>query len=449
MMHAEPVASDPLDASRLDRWLWSRARREWLTSLRAAMTGCSTRVELEAAPFWRREGPRLDRLMTRVQTGAPGTGRPPWQSAWPEAPPRGGGRAEDLGCLRLVHWNILKGIAFAEILAVLEENSCLRSPDILLLNEIDVGMARSGNRHVAAELGARLGMHWAFLPNYLELTKGPGREADAPGENRIGLHGLAILTRRPPRRLRPAPLPECFDMFAFAEKRYGRRAGLLALPASGPVVGSVHLEVRGTPACRARQMGALLATLERELAAGSLLDDPPRTPAVIGAGTAGGGILPPSPPVVLGGDLNTHTFVRGSLGAKARGYLRILRLSRDALAQQLSEPWRAGREPLFGLLERHGFAWAPFNDCRPTAAEMLGRIEEVGGCFRGVQRAFLAPLGGGSRRIPLRLDWFAGRGVTLAADAAPVTVGEPSLDDVPSDHLPITLDIAWPTGQPD
>jgi hypothetical protein len=44
--------------------------------------------------------------------------------------------------------------------------------DIVLLSELDVGMARSGNRHTVAELAGDLGMGYAFGVEYVELGLG-------------------------------------------------------------------------------------------------------------------------------------------------------------------------------------------------------------------------------------------------------------------------------------
>ncbi len=54
--------------------------------------------------------------------------------------------------LRVTSWNIQRGHAIDGIKAFLQEHAILRYADIILLNEVDLGMARSGNRHVAAEI---------------------------------------------------------------------------------------------------------------------------------------------------------------------------------------------------------------------------------------------------------------------------------------------------------
>ena len=52
----------------------------------------------------------------------------------------------------------------------------LGAADVLLLTEIDCGLGRSGNRNVARELAAALGMSYVFGPSYLTLGGRLGRE---------------------------------------------------------------------------------------------------------------------------------------------------------------------------------------------------------------------------------------------------------------------------------
>ncbi|MFP4033108.1 MAG: endonuclease/exonuclease/phosphatase family protein [Desulfococcaceae bacterium] len=73
----------------------------------------------------------------------------------------------------------------AEVLAELD-------PDLVALQEVDVGQARSHGRDQAAELGAALGMHAHFFP---VLRKGPA------------CYGLAVLSRPPFLRARNTLLP--------------------------------------------------------------------------------------------------------------------------------------------------------------------------------------------------------------------------------------------------
>jgi endonuclease/exonuclease/phosphatase family metal-dependent hydrolase len=393
----------------LQRWLDDPEFEAYLREVVAEMQRLPTAASLQASQFWRREGRRIERILATVHAGGPASD-PGGQEALAAAPP----------VRRLVHWNVYKGVALDEIARRLREDPALRGADAVLLNEIDVGMARSSNLHGAAELGRRLGLHWAFVPSYLELTKGPGADALAPGANRLGLHGVAVLTRRPPRALRAGPLPEAFDTFAFSEKRYGRRTALLAALGGGLVVGSAHLEVRGTPAGRRAQAAALVEAVEA-----FTRDEAQQGRAVRG--------------VILAGDLNTHTFARGGLRRGLGGLARIALTPRGRLHRQLMEPWRGGREPLFEELRRAGFDWERHNDRRPTAAENLERVEELEllpRALRATARALLR------RRVPLRLDWFAARGLpTAARPRRAATEGEWPPGPWPSDHLPIVLDL--------
>ena len=48
--------------------------------------------------------------------------------------------------------------------------------DVTLLSELDIGMARSGNRHTVAALSERLDAGYAFGVEYVELGLGDNRE---------------------------------------------------------------------------------------------------------------------------------------------------------------------------------------------------------------------------------------------------------------------------------
>jgi endonuclease/exonuclease/phosphatase family metal-dependent hydrolase len=157
--------------------------------------------------------------------------------------------------VRIVQWNIEKGRRFDAILEQLKNDDILRWADVILLNEADCGMNRSGNRHVAQCLADALGMNMAFAPAHFELTKGVGEELDLAGENKESLQGNAVLSRYPILECCITPLPNCFEPYEFSEKRYGRRNCIwarLQLGTRSLWAGAVHLEVRNTPQCRAK-----------------------------------------------------------------------------------------------------------------------------------------------------------------------------------------------------
>ena len=330
--------------------------------------------------------------------------------------------------VRLVQWNLEKGARFDAIAERLARDPVLRWDDVVLLNEADHGMARSGNRHVARELASALGMHMAVGAAHLELTKGTGAELEVEGENAASLQGNAVLSRFPILSARVAPLPTCFEPYHFHEKRYGRRACLWAeLDVGGRAwrIGAVHLEVRDTPRCRARQVAALLAD-----------------PAAPGIG-----------PCLIGGDLNCNGFSRGTRARTLAALWRLTARDPDRVAAELLRPDR-GREPLFDVLRAGGFEWERLNAPGATAWAPLDALEDawlLPAWLRRALQARLRPYGGYLR---LKLDWIAGRGVdplgdrevidraTGAASRAPGAVELPLAGpERLSDHLPIHVDL--------
>ena len=240
-------------------------------------------------------------------------------------------RAEaPMGLARVLVWNVERGRAperWTEIAAV-------RAADILLLCEVDDGMARSHNLDIAAELARRLEMFYAYTPSYFELTRGTRAERLATRGllNARGLHGNAILSRWPLRDVRRVPLPVEYDWFRHYERRIGTRVALRATldGARGALTVAVaHLEAFATPAQRARQMRVLLRNL----------DDAPRA--------------------IVGGDFNTLGVLPSWSGA-----FRLLRqIARDEhrLTRSVVE-----HEPLFSEAERAGFSWDGLNAGAPT-----------------------------------------------------------------------------------
>ncbi|MCX5513603.1 endonuclease/exonuclease/phosphatase family protein [Kaistia algarum] len=104
-------------------------------------------------------------------------------------------RVPDTGTLRVAAWNAerLKHAApSADLVRAV-------GPDVLLLSEADIGMARSGNRHTVADLAAALDMGYAYGVEFLELGIGDERESEwHRGErNDVGFHGNAVLSRLP------------------------------------------------------------------------------------------------------------------------------------------------------------------------------------------------------------------------------------------------------------
>lgn len=348
----------------------------------------------------------------------------------PELYPSPGAKPRLQAFIRVVQWNIEKGKAFDGLVEILSQHPVLKYADLIFLNEVDDGMARSGNRHVARELGARLHMHVAFAPAHLELTKGWGDDVNVPGENRGGRQGNAVLSRYPFGEVRIVDLPAEFELFEFAEKRFGRRIALVAevLIDGKPLIAiSVHLEVRTTPRGRARQMAALMRTLDRWSMSG---------------------------PALLAGDLNTHTFRRGTRWRTIRSTARLLLASPPRLKQRLLHPHRSGDEPLFTLLEQYGFEIDAFNSSQPTHRSYLTTLEDADHLPAPIRSWVLQRLARYDHRLDMKLDWMAGRRVsalrsgevidaaTGIASLCPQAISSLVARGRPlSDHAPIVADI--------
>ena len=198
----------------------------------------------------------------------------------------------------------------------------LRGADVVLLTEADIGMARSGNRHTVRDLAEALGMGWAYGVEFVELGLGDARECQwhADEDNRVGLHGNAILSRHP--LLDPVIIPLDAGGTWFAgrsgnQRRLGGRMAIAArLDTPRPLwLVAAHLESHSDAADRGRQGERLVAAIDR--------------------------LVPAGAGVVLGGDFNT-TEIAGSLDAP------------EAV------------EPLFAVLRDAGFDWHRCNAPGPT-----------------------------------------------------------------------------------
>ena len=296
-------------------------------------------------------------------------------------------RAEPLGVTaRVVAWNLQRGKHLDAASVLLEQTGA----DVMLLSELDWGMARSGQHHTAAALADRLDCGYGYAVEYLELGLGDDdeRERYAGQLNEVGYHGNAILSRAP--LIRPALVRLEADGGWFdgrrGERRIGGRTAVLAtIPMGGHdvVFASVHLESHSHPDQRAAQIEALLTGLES-----------------YGPGT----------PVLVGGDLNTF-----SLDPADVGDAEMMRRIFEEDPARLGHP--VPHEPLFALAASRGYDWRACNE----VGEPTQRLAEP------------RP----SRRGEMKIDWFLSRGlrasqptVLSAADAEGVAL---------SDHEPIAV----------
>ncbi|WP_323772099.1 endonuclease/exonuclease/phosphatase family protein [Antarctobacter sp.] len=261
--------------------------------------------------------------------------------------------------------------------------------DVVLATEVDIGMARSGQRHTVRDLAEALGMGYAFGTEFVELGTGDPYEtslfADIP--NTHGLHGNAILSRYPLENVALIPLDAGGMWFVSQPKNDGqlRLGGRMAVAAQvatphGPLtLTAAHYESESDAAGRAADTRTLIDRLDSTYGTG---------------------------PTVIGGDLNTKSLMDG-----IRTYANIL-----------ADP--APHEPCFDVFESHSFDWR--------------------GCNAGLPTTRAAP--GKPVNYPLwMLDWLFTRGV--AATDARVTPALSAAGQYLSDHELLTCRIDM-TGAP-
>jgi len=155
--------------------------------------------------------------------------------------------------LRVVYMNLQRGRRWLEASSL----AVVREADVILLNEMDIGMARSDQQHTTRLLAHALGMNYAWGAEFVELTAGDAgdREHTYDVPNFHGLHGNAFLTRckiYDPVLFRN-PVGEYFSSrpnkvnAKGLEKRLGGRMGMfgrILINGKPLVIGSVH-KLRG------------------------------------------------------------------------------------------------------------------------------------------------------------------------------------------------------------
>jgi endonuclease/exonuclease/phosphatase family metal-dependent hydrolase len=201
-------------------------------------------------------------------------------------------------------WN-LERCLFVEDSASHLANS---EPALVLLSEMDNGMARTAQRNTTADLTTALGMTYAYGVEFVEIGLGSDTERDfcVDQSNERGFHGNGMVSA--------TPIADPFMIRLWGERlwrndvdqpRIGERCavGGVITTAAGPFVAvSVHLESATTALYRERQMKELIDTVEATFR----------------------GL-----PILIGGDLNTGNHAGGDFEAEglfamseARGFSR-------------------------------------------------------------------------------------------------------------------------------
>jgi endonuclease/exonuclease/phosphatase family metal-dependent hydrolase len=261
-------------------------------------------------------------------------------------------------------------------------------------------------------------MGYVFANYHLVLAPGDSAELDTREPNHAGLHGAALFTRWPVRRVVTVGLPEFTDKFHAIEKRLGTKRALLCeldAPGGPLTVAVVHLDPFAPPSHRAHQLRSVIAAVDR-------------------MGTER---------VLIGGDFNTNTYHLGSkLGLGVDIAHKLARFGFSGTIEQYMTPERVFERGVFGVLAASGFAREGFTDPRAGTLHYDLRDPEVrekslqylpGFVFRWLERKL--------RRwdgcVPMRIDHFAGRGLRpLRALTLPRDMPHGRV----SDHAPIVVE---------
>ena len=360
---------------------------------------------LEQSPMYRKVQSEIERVLGHV-----------WQGEFAQTLEAGG--PEDSICA--LAWNIERGMRADAIIRLLRDDPILNRAGILLLSELDWGMARTQNRFIARDLAAALRMNYAFAPCYVALTKGAGVEKNAVGENAESLHGNALLSGFPMHRVHSLALPNGKDKMSGAEKRIGSQRAVIAdvqHPSGMFRAVSLHLDAHSSQYHRYLQMRRVLDHLTT---------------------------LRPQLPTLVGGDWNTTTHDASRALYSILGYCRrVLMGVRHVVANHYPYPDRWFERGLFRELERRGYEYQRFNaagECTlhynvADIAANLNMGEWVPPwCFWFINRA-LKQTGG---RCSMKLDWFAGSGIQPLQPASVISGLKDGGSRV-SDHDPIAL----------
>jgi len=384
-----------------------------------ALRAIPSRRELVRSSLWREVAPEVTRISYGLEYGGG----------------RVAARVPARGFLRALTWNIERGIRLDGIKAFVAARPELLDADLVLLNEVDVGMARSQNRHVGAEIAELFGFEYVFGNSYLCLSHGDVRDGHPEGVNEVGLHGNAILSRFPIRRAENFTVAITRDKFESSEKRLGHKKALWAevdSPFGLLAVVSAHLDPYASCRQRGDQMADVMQTVERR-----------------GLG----------PAVLLGGDLNSMTYDLGH-GLQLAGNLarKLVRGGVPHVVEHYMTPHLLYERPTFDTLRAHRFDVEPFNDMSAgTTRYEVGTFESesqvrdhMPGLAVDLLRYKLRPWGG---VVPLKVDWFAGRGLrTLARGEIVSPNGRSSMGPTVferashagerlSDHDPVLVDV--------
>lgn len=231
--------------------------------------------------------------------------------------------------LTIAAWNLERCIDPDASALLLKEHD----PDIILLSEMDYGMARSGQRNTTADLASTIGMGYTFGVEFYELGLGSGPELELATDptNEVGWHGNAIVAKVRPKRVLQIRLDDHGHWYCKSDDtdenqpRIGGRVAIAAIFATeqGDICTvSTHLESAGSISIRQSQIDRIIAAVD---------------------------VFAPGLPTIIGGDLNTGNNLA-------------------------SRNWQD--ETLFEAAERHEFSWLGNEEGTTTRPSRLTRFPD-------------------------------------------------------------------------
>ena len=181
--------------------------------------------------------------------------------------------------ITILNWNINRGLNLASVMDFVS----LRSPDLCILQEVDLNAKRTGKIDVADVLASRLRFNYVFGVEFEELSQGSHTDR--------AYQGQAVLARWRIEQARVLRFQQQSDVWrprwflprwpAFQPRRGGRMALVteLAIGRTKLVVYDVHLESQGHDDLRLSQLTEIVHDSNR---------------------------YSPDTPIVVAGDLNTR-----------------------------------------------------------------------------------------------------------------------------------------------
>lgn len=294
----------------------------------------------------------------------------------------GSGRSTCQRRLTVATWNVERCKFPAQSVNLLRSLNV----DVLLLSELDVGMARSGNISAARLLADELGMSYSFGVEFIEFGHGNQTERVIfHGQvNENGFHGNAILAVTPQRRPSMLRLPggEKWRNLDWHDDRLGSRIALfseLKLNDESVLFVSLHLESLPTALDRCAQFECVLKAIDLSYS---------------------------GMPVVIGGDFNTAELPEAQDEPELMPYWFMH-----------PDEW----EPLFAVARSAGYNWILENTAQHTRRQLKN---------------------GWPRRPFKKLDWFFTKGLEISQPKVISAVSQQG--DAISDHEILILTVELP-----